>query len=116
MTPLEDFDLDRTIVRDSGAGTRPFGVVSERNGVPRTSDRVTEVRGVRVSVRTGPRAGRMKVYVGKRYLGTVDARSATTRWHGVKLKVPADEARTGRLRFVPVTKRPVKVRFVWPIG
>ncbi|NOV98989.1 hypothetical protein [Isoptericola halotolerans] len=117
LVPLEDFDHDRTIVRDSGAGTHPFAVVSKRNkAVPRTDARVSGVRGVRVSVRTGPSSGRMKVYVGKRYLGTVDARSSTTRWRGVKLTIPADQARTGRLRFVPVTKKPVKVRFVWPIG
>ncbi|ANC29796.1 hypothetical protein [Isoptericola dokdonensis] len=117
LTPIMYFDGFRAFIDDDGARTHEFAVVSTRlDGFStRTRHPLTDVRGVRVSVRTGPTAGRMKVYAGKRYLGTVNARSKSTGWHSRKVTIPADRASTGRIRFVPVTKAPVHVRFVWPI-
>ncbi|MDO8151053.1 hypothetical protein [Isoptericola sp. b408] len=116
LTPLMDF-VDTTLVKDDGALTHPYAYLTTTWGGPtKTEDRFTDVRGVRLRVRTGPKAGRTTVYVGSRRLGTIDARSSTGRWRTITIRVPAEDAHTGRIRFVPRTEAPVKIRFVWPIG
>ncbi|PFG43659.1 hypothetical protein ATJ88_2365 [Isoptericola jiangsuensis] len=117
ITPMVGIDPYPAFVTNDGPFTHDYAVVSTRldDFITRSRHRFEDVRGVRVKVRTGPDAGRMKVYVGKHYLGTVNARSDHQGWHSRKILVPADEAGSGRIRFVPVTRAPVHLRFVWAI-
>ncbi|MEG3616664.1 fibronectin type III domain-containing protein [Isoptericola haloaureus] len=115
LTPLMDFQ-STALVQDNGASTHEYAYLSTEVGPTRTEAKFTDVRGVRLRVRTGPKAGRATVYVGRQRLGTIDARASTGKWRTIKIRIPREDAHSGRIRFVPRTKAPVKVRFVWPIS
>ncbi|MCA5893759.1 hypothetical protein LEP48_10410 [Isoptericola sp. NEAU-Y5] len=113
LVPILNFDVNKSVIQGA-AHQHAYAVVSTRNSASlstRTRYSYERARTIRLSVRTGPDAGRMKVYVGKRYAGTVDARSSTKAWRTRKVSV--DRPTTGRIRLVPVTKAEVRTRFVW---
>ncbi|PUB28751.1 hypothetical protein C8K30_103172 [Promicromonospora sp. AC04] len=72
-----------------------------------TEDRVA-VRTVRFRYNAGPSSGSMKVYIGDRYMGSVNARSSTSTVRTAQFSLPS--VAIAKVRFVSSSSSPVRLR------